>query len=339
MAETGTDAGGTPNYMFVSSVEVAPSTLGGLTGADGICQGLAEAAGLPGNYMAWLSKEGDNAVDRLQATGARGWVRPDGLPFADSLSSLTTGQVFYPPRIDEEGNDVGVFVGVVTGTSSQGEYWSAFGDCDGYTDTTGQVAQGVADTGTVTWTLQSATACSIPSRLYCFGVDHDTPVEPAPVTGRLAFVTQASFLPGGGLAAADALCETERATGGLTGSFLALLATETSSAASRFDASGSPWFRVDGVQIAQTTQALLTDGNVMAGIHVTANGDYLGSSASWTGFDDITSVGAQTCASWTSTSSSDMGQLGHMNRSSYYWHNSGTASCDITYAHVYCLQE
>src|SRR5689334_4717562 len=45
------DAAGPINLVFVTSSEQTGASLGGLTGADAICNNLAAAAGLPGTYV------------------------------------------------------------------------------------------------------------------------------------------------------------------------------------------------------------------------------------------------------------------------------------------------
>ncbi len=66
------------NVAFLTSVTYA-GNLGGLDGADAICQKHANNAGLPANqYRAWLSTSDEDAAARIGS--ARGWVRPDGLP-------------------------------------------------------------------------------------------------------------------------------------------------------------------------------------------------------------------------------------------------------------------
>lgn len=108
------------NYVFVTSTTHLVSTFGSdLAGADAICMQRASAAGLAGTYRAWLSSSTVNARERL--SGARGWYRPDGKPVADRVEDLLAGRMFYPIRVDENGDDIGI-VGpeVATGTVSNG---------------------------------------------------------------------------------------------------------------------------------------------------------------------------------------------------------------------------
>src|SRR5262245_32537060 len=66
------------NIVFITSGPVVPGNLGGLGGADLVCQNHAMSAHLPGHYIAWLSTHTDDARARLTNAGARGWVRVDG---------------------------------------------------------------------------------------------------------------------------------------------------------------------------------------------------------------------------------------------------------------------
>src|SRR5690606_37464596 len=79
------------NVVFVTSTQQAAGSLGGLEGADALCRARAEAGGLPRpeSYVAWLSDDTVSAIDRL--SGSRGWVRPDGRPFVDTLADLESG--------------------------------------------------------------------------------------------------------------------------------------------------------------------------------------------------------------------------------------------------------
>src|SRR4051812_38795722 len=52
------------NYVFVTSIQ-QNGNLGGLAGADAICQTRASFAGLPGTYRAWLSTTAVDAEARF----------------------------------------------------------------------------------------------------------------------------------------------------------------------------------------------------------------------------------------------------------------------------------
>jgi hypothetical protein len=115
------------NYAFVTSAKRMPAQIGGLTGGDAWCNELAAAVPLPGTYVAWLSAMGFDAETRVRATNARGWSRPDGMPFADTIDDIVAGNVLYPLRLDETGSDVSTVFDerIATGTIATGA--DAFG--------------------------------------------------------------------------------------------------------------------------------------------------------------------------------------------------------------------
>src|SRR3954469_4157406 len=182
------------NYIFVTSTGQS-SSMGGLAGADAICLARAKEAGLGGSrYVAWLSSSTVAAPSRLAA--ARGWMRTDGLPVADSVESLIDGQIFYPPRLDEYGADVAVwalhapswtqpaggFVPVWTG-SNWNYQGTLSGTCHDWTtaraDDAALVGSGVGGSGI--WTVGALYACDgWKLRMYCLETDYDTPVAPPP---------------------------------------------------------------------------------------------------------------------------------------------------------------
>jgi hypothetical protein len=241
-----------------------------------------------------------DARDRL--AGARGWVRPDGLPFADTVADITAGKIFYPPRLDEFGNDIGSnSVFAFSGTGADGMV-NAGETCMDWTVTTGSAEGGQPDATTQIWTEFGTLSCGGQYRLYCFGTDHSQPVLPPANTGRLAFLSSLPFAPSTGLAAADSLCENDATAAALTGTYKALLATENVHAASRFNLTGSTWVRLDGVKVVNQASDL-TDPQLMAPLNLQADGaTYLGNVNVWKGADDFNTVGVGTsCSSWTST--------------------------------------
>jgi hypothetical protein len=100
----------------------------------------------------------------------------------------------------------------------------------------------------------------------------------------------------------------------LSGTFQALLATATASAASRFDTTGTPWLRPDGTGIFDPASNLANSVSPPAPINMTASGAYYMGSATWitTGATATNAVGtaATTCSSWTSSSSSENATTG-----------------------------
>ncbi len=62
--------------------------LGGLAGADAICQSQADAAGLDGTFHAYLSTQGPNAVDARDRIGEGPWFNVDGYRVAADVDAL-----------------------------------------------------------------------------------------------------------------------------------------------------------------------------------------------------------------------------------------------------------
>jgi hypothetical protein len=327
---------GTFNIAFVTST-THNGNLGGLAGADTICQGRATAAGLPGTYVAWLSTSTVDAVSRL--AGARGFVRPDGEPFADQPSEIAANQIFNNLHLDENGNDVGTDV-VWTGTTSDG---TASGNtCTDWGVATGNGRSGNSEGGPAAWTDAANTNCSQPHRIYCFGSSINAlTLGPNVQTGKIAFITNGTINPTNapGIAGADALCTTEATSAALPGTYKALLASSTASAISRFTVAAQ-YVRPDGTLIA--TGATLAAGSELAsGIWQRPNGVYLASfsDVAWTGATTPSVAGTTTSTCTDFTSSTGSGTFGRGTvADATWWKDASSSPCGQAH-HVYCLQE
>lgn len=334
------------NRVFVTST-LQNGNLGGLAGADAICAARATAASLPGTYVAWLSTDTVDAVSRLGS--ARGFVRVDGKPFANTVADMLANRIFNPLRISETGADVtaGEFpevpaVTVYTGTLSSGQVAAGF-NCSNFTDTSGNARRGAAAGGPEAWTARQNSNCSSARRLYCFQVDHTgADLVPTPTLGKLAFVTSKSFTPdpSEGIDGADTLCASQASTASLPGTYKALLATTSASAASRMTPA-LLYVRPDGIPIA-TGATLQAGGALDSGIWQRADGIYVPSAG------DLTYTGAQTpaatgtltstCDNWTSTTSNGAVIGGTTFADPTWWNLASNGQCAQTLA-VYCLQQ
>jgi hypothetical protein len=333
-----------PNVVFVTATSHT-GDLGGLAGADAICQQRAQAVNLSGTFRAWLSTENVDAIDRL--SGARGWVRVDGVPVVDSLEDLAAGRLLNPIRIDERGGDVGnVFV--VTSTRGNGTRHSSYNTCDDWTSTStaGFSGHGLSHAGAGMFTIFGGTGCSVARRLYCFEVSRVAVVEPTAESGRYAFITQSQWAPGGGIQSADSLCATEAANSGLPGTYLALLATNGASAASRFNAGLGPWRRMDGVRVTATGAAMFSSAFFDSFLNLTSNGtSYQGNTGLWSGAATLSTAGTSstTCENWTSNSANATGSAGRAGATDadmFFGHSTDLAqACSATHRRIACLQE
>lgn len=341
------------NRVFVTST-LQDGNLGGLAGADAICAARAAGAGLPGSYVAWLSTSSVNAISRLGS--ARGFVRIDGKPFANSAADIVANRVFNPIRLNESGVDVssGVSPGasnltVFTGTLDDGTV--AMGaTCNDFTDNSPPTAglpnarRGEVSGGPVTWTARQNSNCSTTRRLYCFQVDHTgADLVPAPTAGKIAFVSTKTFTPGPavGIDGADALCAANATSAGLVGTYKALLATTTASAASRVTLAPL-YVRPDGIPIASGS-TIAAGGPLDSGIWQRADGSYVPATGdlAYTGAPSPSAVAptlAASCDDWTSTTSTSA----HIGADTFadplWWALAQNGTC-ISQLAVYCLQQ
>jgi hypothetical protein len=81
--------------------------LGGLTGADAICQNLAASAHLPGTYMAWLADTTGSPSTRFTRATAP-YTLVDGTVVASSWADLTDGTISHGITLTEQGETRGV---------------------------------------------------------------------------------------------------------------------------------------------------------------------------------------------------------------------------------------
>lgn len=326
------------NRAFVTSTTHVLGALGGLAGADAICNQRAAAAGLDGTYVAWLSSSTATAASRL--ANASGWVRTDGKPFAKSRGDLLAGRLLYPLELDETGTRLLVPAEDRLLGTGDGSVSSTCGD---WASLDGDVMAGLFTRVGRRWTQAGVKGCKTPSRLYCLGVDRDSPYTVSPVAGRKAFVSKdGSYKPDLGLAAADALCASEAASAGLAGTFRALLATSSASAISRFDAGGAPWVRLDGMPLSATAAILAAGDAIDTPVFIDVDGtapavgDFL-----WTGGGAVNVAHADTCNDWMSTAAGVMGGAGRTDDTQDWFGVALTARCEdyAAYSRVYCFQE
>jgi hypothetical protein len=294
-----------PNVVFVTASPVN-GALGGLAGADAACASEASAAGLPGTFVAWLSTSTSDARDRL--AGSRGWIRPDNVVAFDTADSLASFQLRAPLDRDPHGNRVSYANRAVwTGTQSPGTRSS--NTCADWTSSTAAGWAGDLSAGQDLWTEDiSGTACSTLARLYCMEVGHAFPVAPVlPPGARVAFLSRVAPTSQG-LAGMDAVCQADANSAGIPGTFLAAVATSTTTIASRFTA-GAPWTRVDGTPLGN-----LVDGSdPFAFVTQFADGSFSnGSTDIFTGATTPTQVAAnnEACVDWTSAASNKGVRIG-----------------------------
>ena len=172
---TGTDTGATEtgrevdgSRVFVTSMKY-DGNLGGLLGADGQCQTLADAAGLGGTWLAWLGDGTDGPAMRFVQSDLE-YRLVTGDVIAEDFADLIDGTIAVPINVDETGttlpddDDMIVWTAVFpTGgepTPVNCEAWTVADDSI--------VPTGLASATNSGWTVSAPFACSEMHRLYCF---------------------------------------------------------------------------------------------------------------------------------------------------------------------------
>ena len=115
--------------VFVTS-QTYTGNLGGLAGADAKCQNLADAAGLPGTFKAWLSDGTTSAASRFIQRPVPYALVGDTI-ISYSWNDLTDGSLLHPINLDENGNLVEEVVW--TNTTTSGGIWSPINHCINWT--------------------------------------------------------------------------------------------------------------------------------------------------------------------------------------------------------------
>jgi hypothetical protein len=153
--------------------------LGGLTGADAKCMEAAKAAKLDGNFVAWLSGAGQNAIDRIVGNGPWYDVRGVDLLFTGKTSGanpLTGLGPATPITRNESGQAFSPNVDIWTDTSYGGKPPSAdycqgddTCDCTGWTSGSNTDHGFYAQSGQAgqNWTGSANIACTDVAHLIC----------------------------------------------------------------------------------------------------------------------------------------------------------------------------
>ena len=327
------------NRAFVTSGTFWPDPANPAAWANMTCQSVAQGAGLPGHYVAWLDNVPTDWAARLG--NASGWLRTDGKPFAASKAQLLAQHSLYPLDVDEHGAALPVDTPVLSGSNGA--------NCTNWTVTnpsaiyaSGQAGGGWQQAAWLLWVAYGA--CGTPAHLYCFGTDYNVNLTYPRATGRTAFAASTATM--GGLTSLDQLCATRATAAGLTGTYHALAATTTTTAASRFSTSGAPWVRTDGIALVASAGDLFNPtGPVMTApldIDETQGVAHNNSSTFVVavGAPNLLAVGtsASTCANWTDSTTPSGLSYGQSSFSNALMAHAGDILCSWPMG-VYCLQQ
>ncbi len=145
------------------------TSIGGLLGGDTMCTNAANAAGLSGTYLAWISTSTESPAARFTRSTVP-YVRTDGVVVANSYADLTSGCpscLRAPINVNEFGATIGAPFGTWTGTavSGTGSFWH----CNSWQNGSGPNGQsGNANSTGVAWTAEDTPNCDQSLRVYCF---------------------------------------------------------------------------------------------------------------------------------------------------------------------------
>lgn len=169
--DAASDAGIVEKRVFVTSTAFN-GIMGGAAGVDARCVAAADRVGLGGDWIAWISADGNNAIDRITHDGP--YVRLDGARVVRDKSQLASGVLTSPIRLTEKGEAVTENLLVWTGTFVDGTFST---DCNNWS-TSNVLTYGAM--GTLSrvdhwWTDNGGPGggfrnwgCQTSARLYCF---------------------------------------------------------------------------------------------------------------------------------------------------------------------------
>jgi hypothetical protein len=158
------DAAKTMFRVFVTST-TPTGNLGGVAGADALCNQLATAAKLGGTYRAWLSVSGADAIDHITSTGP--WHLVTGELVAPNKTMLTGANLKHLIDKDEKGATPPLAEDRTwTGTGANGRYVGP--DCAQWTGAGSGLVGEARNPTTGKWTALVAEACTEVNRVYCF---------------------------------------------------------------------------------------------------------------------------------------------------------------------------
>jgi hypothetical protein len=351
--------------VFVTSTTYN-GNLGGLAGADAICQARANAGGLSGTYKAWLSTSTTDAYCHIQGydnaqlpncglasppTAAGPWVRThDGYAFADTIDKLVNnGQVYAAIKYDQTGTlQAGEYY--FTGTAVNGR--ATTDNCSNWTSASGSLGGtfGNTDGTTNDWTSFGTPLCNDTHHLLCMqtGSGVALPARTIPAGAKRVFITSTAGTGNistwagsgavGGLTGADNVCKA-RATAALlanASSYKAWLSDGSTNAINHVTVTATgPWYRLDGVKIADNVAALTTSP-LFSTITYTETGTYVGDNWVWTGTGTNGVATGNNCSNWGSTSGT--GRIGWSSQNSSEWTNLSDQNCTGSAA-LYCFED
>jgi hypothetical protein len=281
-------------------------------------------------------------------------VRTDGSPFAPTIDDLVNNnQVYTPVRYDENGDPVSDFY--FTGTYIDGRAGSS--NCLDWTNgTDSESAQfGTTNSTSSAWTAYGSLTCNADVPIICFQTGTGGPLPPitAPDGAKRVFVTSVqgtgnlgSWADAGGntgIDAGDAICRARAAALSLdnAATYKAWLSDSSNDAIDRLTSDG-PWYRLDGVKVADNKAALIATAStpLFTAISQTETGDYIDVQYYnvWTGTGDNGLIYGSQCQGWTDGTAGYGGYFGFATTANTNWTRFNNSLCNTSLA-LYCFED
>ncbi len=166
----------TPTPIPIKRVFITSTTytgnVGGVSGADNICQTRANTANLGGTWRAWISDSSSSPSTRF-VRSSRGYRRLDNQMVALNWGDLTDGSLINPITINEFGQNH--FVGAQTNTITNGTVYTTTSSnfCNNFTSSSSNTLRVTGTSGATNqyWTAfdrYGLLSCNQVATLYCF---------------------------------------------------------------------------------------------------------------------------------------------------------------------------
>jgi hypothetical protein len=315
------------NLIFISSKSYPPN-LGGLSAYDAECNRLASAVGIndatSSAFVATMTDAADSAnvagplVGRVGA--ARGWVRMDGLPVADEISTMFATP-YYTPFLTEQGDEAKALAWTGIGRGDPDD-----DRCSEWTSVQATSSAGMGYAHHRSWLQMFGGLCSVTAPIYCMGKSKQVPLGSVPaVVGKRFWVSVERYVPGS--RTPDELCQANRPAG--VQQALAFIAHTDRPASAVIDPAAT-YVMPDGRLIGSGAQILATD--MVTGPWLFNDGSTTIDFGVWTGAAsaDPTTPGTPdtTCLNWTSNDPSRTATSGLTGRSDMgFWMGGVSAAC------------
>ncbi len=162
------------SYKIVFAKKVSGGNLGGISGADNICQNAANSTNLPGDYKAWITDTSSTTEPAQRfTTSSLPYILPNCIVVARSWKDLTDGHLTAPINVDETGTKISDGSYVFTNTNSDGtQTGNGIQDtCNDWNMSGGKCNVGIISSSITDHRWTSATSgsfCHLSAYIYCF---------------------------------------------------------------------------------------------------------------------------------------------------------------------------